>query len=161
MSNPVASSAWFADMFPPCDPKIFRRALDVWHTGAEFPLRKRPVSGPGYVLADIPINRSAMATTGFLRARGVASPQAYLMRIMHMYEVMEECKPGGLFEPFTKPSDEDGCILLSGALLDAVALTPVPIPADPAKRTEGAVLDLHGIARAAQAAHDSDDEGAA
>ena len=157
MSSAPGLSHWLARMAGPCDPEIFRKALEVWQTGAQFPLRKRPVAGSGFVLADIDVNRSAMATIGFLRARGVAQPQAYLVRLMHFYEVLEAAQAGGALARFVKPSDADDCVMISEALLDAVAEAPVPVPLDPRAPQNGPTLDIAEIARRAQVAFEAEE----
>jgi hypothetical protein len=145
MTKPQNPSRWIDDGTQPCDPSIFRKVLDVWHTGADSPLRKRMPAGPGYVLADIPINRAAMAAVGFLKARGVAHPQAYLIRILNFGEVLQAAKPGGPLSKFVKPSDSPDILLVSEALLDAVATSTVRAPAAGVE----SVFDLGDIERRA------------
>lgn len=157
MTHPSKKSQWIQGMHEPCDPEIFKRALEVWQVGADFPLRAQPVVAPGYVLADIEINRAAMATIGFLRARGVAQPQSYLLRLMHFGEVLDAARAGGVLAKFVKASDEDGCVLISDALIEALATAPIPVPAEPSAPLNGPYLDLDEIARLAQAAFDEDE----
>jgi hypothetical protein len=145
MTAPKNFSRWVDHGTEPCDPAIFREALDVWHTGAQVPLRERRPAGPGYVLTDIPVNRAAMATVAFLKARGVAHQQAYLMRLLNFGDVLQAAKPGGPLARFVKPSDTPDDLLVSEALLDAVAMSSVLAPAAGSL----AVFDLVDIERRA------------
>lgn len=145
-------SPWMAGVQSPCDPNILRRAIEVWQAGAQVPLRKRPVSGPGYVLADIPINRAAIATAGFLRARNVKNAHAYLWRAMNFGEVLEQALPGGPLARFVTPSDKEGVVFVSDALFHAVALARAPVSTggDIDALAHGPSLDLQAIQRLAE-----------
>lgn len=138
-----AKSPWIEEGMKPCDPEIFCAAVDAWGTSQQVPLRTEPPKGPGYVLSDIPINRAAMGAVKFLRERGVSHPQAYLIRLLHMGEVFENAAQGGALAKFVKPSEEEGTVCVSDALLHAVALTPIPVPADISKAST--MLDIEAI----------------
>lgn len=149
-------SPWIAEGMKPCDPEIFRSALDAWTAAQQVPLRTEPHKGPGYVLSDIPINRAAMGTVKFLRDRGVPHPQAYLIRLMHLGEIFENAAQGGTLAKFVKPSDEDGTVCVSDALLHAVALAPIPEPADVSSTST--MLDIEAIRVLADSAWDAVEE---
>ncbi len=138
-----AKSPWIAGAMEPCDPEIFRAALEAWGAARQVPLRSGPTKGPGYALSDIPINRAAMGAAKFLRERGVAHPQAYLMRLMHMGDVFENAGKGGVLAKFVKPADEEGMVSVSEALLNAVALAPIPAAAGLSHAA--AMLDIEAI----------------
>jgi hypothetical protein len=148
MTNSASNSQWLDDLHTPCDPKIFRRALDVWQAGGQFKLRKSKPKQKGLYLADIPVNRSAMATIGFLKARGVKNTQAYLWRTMHFGQLLEHLQPGGLLAKYVKLGSDKDSMMVSEALLDAVAIAPVKLPNDPA--ADACVFDVEEIARIAE-----------
>ncbi len=149
-------SPWIAEGMKPCDPQIFCAAVDAWETAQRVPLRTEPPKGSGYVLSDIPINRAALGVVKFLRERGVLHPQAYLIRLMHMGEVFDNAASGGPLAKFIKPSEEDSSACVSEALLHAVALAPIRLPAD--LSTGETMLDLEAIRGLADAAWMANEE---
>ncbi|MBT2333601.1 hypothetical protein J7E49_06750 [Variovorax paradoxus] len=97
-----------------CDPEIFAQALQTWSEAADQPLAPAGSKrGPGLYLTDIPINRSGLATTAFLKRAGVTAPQAYLWRVMHFFEVLEAAAAHGLSDHVRE--DEISCALVSAA----------------------------------------------
>ena len=91
-----------------------------------------------------------MGTAKFLRERGVEHPQAYLMRLMHMGDVLENAGNGGVLAKFVKPSDEEGTLSVSEVLLNAVALAPIPEAAG--LSPSATMLDIEAIRVLAEAA---------
>ena len=156
MTDSTSNSPWLEDLSEPCDPEIFLRALEVWQTGSQFKLRKSAPTKKGLYLKDIPMNRSAMATIGFLKARGVQNTQGYLWRTMHFGELLDHLQPGGRLAKFMKPGREEGVLLISDALLHAVAIASVKKPSDP--HTDNCVFDVDEIARLAEEAWEADSE---
>jgi len=157
MSDLSPVSSWFDGLGQPCDPEIFQRALEVWQTGGQFKLRNKPPTQSGLYLSDIPINRSAMATLGFLRARGVTGVQAYLWRIMHFNELLDHMRPDGLLAKYVKPEDEKGVMSVSEALLHAVAIAPIKMPIDLSAK-DYCLFDVEEIARLAEENWKADSE---
>jgi hypothetical protein len=150
-------STWLDGLDQPCDPKIFERALEVWQAGSQFKLRKTPPTKKGLYLSDIPMNRSAMATIGFLKARGVTNSQAYLWRAMHFGELLQHMQQDGRLAKYVKVGKEKGVTLVSDALLHAIAVAPIKLPND--LGTEESGFDLEEIARIADEIWQADSDG--
>lgn len=147
---------WLDDGARPCDPAIFLETLGVWEAAQQVPLRSERPQGPGYVLADIPINRAGMAVVKLLRERGVPHPQAYLIRLMHLSEVFDDIARGGALAKYVKPGEEPKTVLVNEALLTAVALAPISVPANLAKAK--GMLNLEAIRVLAESASEDEEE---
>lgn len=126
-------SSWLADIQSPVDPNVFLEMIDVWQSAAEKPLRVpdwKPAPGdePGLVLSDIPINRSGLAVVGALRKRGVPTSQGYLVRLMHLHELIDQRSH---FPDFIRDSEaKDGSIEVSDALMKAAATAKMVVNDD-------------------------------
>lgn len=133
-------SAWMAGTTEPCDPEIFLEAVSIWNSAHTKPLPP-PGKGPGYYLTDIAINRAGFHTVGYLRRQGIANPQGYLWRLMHITELIDAAADHGLAEHVCEKG-------VSFALLRAAATARVVTPS--ATITKGwissAVFDMADVA---------------
>ena len=134
---------WVDLLDAPCDEEIFRDAVKAWNDALDVPLRDPNIPlKPGCLyLADIPINRAAMAAVKHLRGAGVENPQAYLWRLMHMGEIFRAAPALGFGELVRE--DE-----VHTAVLRAAAVARLATPAGDAIRSdeERPVFDLEDVA---------------
>src|SRR5262245_22483445 len=89
-------SNWLDGMASPVDPETFVFMSNVYQAAASMTMpTENPESkasfadgkGNSLVLKDIPINRGMLAVTAELRKMKIEPAQAYMARLMHMYEI--------------------------------------------------------------------------
>lgn len=133
--------AWLDGVHVPCDPDVFLAVLDAWQKGASRPLKAPNKRQPGIYLADIPINRCAMAATAYMRKHGIEPAQAYLWRLMNLGLLIEAAPKHGL-EGLIHGNEVHVSLLRAAALANLGNL-----------KDEGTGFDMEDVVRYA-AAHD-------
>lgn len=124
----MKQSKYLEGMAAPVDPKTFLFMTNVYMAAAgmtmpvENPASKAKFTGPDgtvFALSDIPINRGMLAVVAELRKIGVEVTSGYCARVMFLDEVFQEKER---FAEFIKSSHEEGCVMVSEALLMAAAV---------------------------------------
>lgn len=116
---------WMQASLEPVDHERFVWASNTYSAaaGMRMPVENpsaRPlieVEGKSYSLTDTPLNRGMTAVVRQLRELGEANPQAYLGRILHFAEILENAS---MFGDLIR-DEGDGALMVSDAVLYGAA----------------------------------------
>jgi len=122
----VNTSPFLTGMSEPLDPEVFQMMVKIYQAAASFSMpTPNPAetkihctdTGQTFELGDNSLNRGMLAVNRQCREIGVANPQGYVARLMHMSEIFEARERfGGLIVAGT-----DGEFSIHSSVFEAAA----------------------------------------